>query len=91
MMKQQNEEEQSRGENQQVPTFQGHRTCLGDGEGMKRGPPSLGEGPHRELQLLQEGAPDPACPEGGAGTHACLTCLQGKWTQRMAHSTAATV
>ena len=49
-----------------MPTFQGHRTCLGDGEGMKQG---VAEGPHRELQLLQEGAPDTPCPEGGAGTH----------------------
>ena len=39
--------------------------------------------------VAPEGAPDPACPEGGAGKHTCLTRLQGKWTQRMAHSTAA--
>ena len=36
---------------------------------MKQGPSCLGEGPHRELQLLQEGAPDLACPDGEAGKH----------------------
>ena len=37
---------------------------------MKQG---VAEGPHRELQLLQEGAPDTPCPEGGAGKHVSNT------------------